>query len=167
MKKRWTVLVLAAGIALVWALALRAGEEADSSRVGKYRYVGSKKCKMCHLDEYKVWSAGKMAATFAALPDSSARDPRCLKCHATGFDNGGYAIGGANVPDLTSVQCEACHGPGSGYESVMKDKAKMIEAGLITSDEKLCLTCHHKECPNFKEFDFATMKDKVHPLPKK
>jgi hypothetical protein len=166
MKKGWMVVVLVACIALVWALSLQAGEKGDSTQVSKHSYVGAAKCKMCHPRQYKAWSAGKMATAFAALKDSAAKDPKCVKCHVTGFGKGGYAIGGANDPDLTNVQCEACHGPGSDYKSVMKDKDKAIAAGLILPDEKVCVTCHNKESPNFKSFDFATMKDRVHPIAK-
>ncbi len=180
MKQGWKVFTLVLCIALAWALALWAAEKSDTTKakpdsakakveaaqVSQHSYIGAAKCKMCHLKEYKAWSAGKMATAFADLKGDQAKDPNCVKCHVTGFGKGGYTIGGPNEPDLTNVQCEACHGPGSDYKSVMKDRAKAIAAGLIIPDEKVCVECHNKESPNFKGFDFAAMKDKVHPVPK-
>lgn len=38
-----------------------------------YSYVGSKKCKLCHIKEYKSWEATKMAKAFDILkPGNSA-----------------------------------------------------------------------------------------------
>jgi hypothetical protein len=180
MKKGWTVPALFMCISLSWALSLQAVEKGDSTKtkadtaktkmesspVAQHSYIGASKCKMCHLKQYKAWSAGKMATAFADLKGDEAKDPKCVKCHVTGFGKGGYAIGGANDPDLMNVQCEACHGPGSDYKSVMKDKEKAVAAGLIVPDEKVCVGCHNKESPNFKGFDFAAMKEKVHPVVK-
>jgi len=41
-----------------------------------------------------------------------------------------------------------------------------VEAGLVTPTEETCKKCHTKEGnANFKAFDFAKSKDKVHPAP--
>ena len=73
------------------ALALSAvGDEA------KYTYVGTNKCKKCHLPEYRSWAKTKMGKAFATLKPGSAveakkkhgldpekdytTDESCLKC---------------------------------------------------------------------------------------
>jgi len=168
MIKAWTVLAVVLCFLLNWPLSLRATEGGDSTQVSRHAYIGAAKCKMCHPKQYKSWSATKMGTTFADLKGDEAKDPKCVKCHVTGFGKGGYAIGGTNDPDLTNVQCEACHGPGSDFKSVMQDKDKAVAAGLVISpDEKVCLGCHNKESTDFKGFDYSKMKEMVHPLPKK
>jgi hypothetical protein len=48
----------------------------------------------------------------------------------------------------------------------MKDLALSKKNGLIVPDQKLCLTCHNKENPFFKEFNYETAKAKIaHPDP--
>lgn len=144
------------------------------SSVDAAEYVGVKKCKMCHSskalggEQYKVWEKAKHAKTMDLLKGDDAKNPKCLKCHTTGY--GKPAASGA---DLTGVQCEACHGPGSKYRSpkIMSKKAykadrdaarkKNMEAGLIIPDEKVCKECHNEESPNFKGFDFAAYKEKI------
>jgi cytochrome c peroxidase len=73
------------------------------------------------------------------------------------------------------VQCENCHGAGSGYKTmaIMKDHAKAVAAGMTdfkddAAKEKLCVTCHNDKSPTHKEFKFKEMWDKIkHPRPKK
>jgi hypothetical protein len=139
-------------------------------------YVGVAKCKMCHSTkalggiQYKLWEQTKHAKAMDALKAAGeAENPKCLKCHTTGY--GQPAVAGA---DLNNVQCEACHGAGSNYRSmkIMNKKAfkenkaaaqkRAIEAGLIfPPTEEVCVKCHNKESPNFKGFDFATYKEKI------
>jgi hypothetical protein len=148
------------------------------------KYVGVKMCKVCHQSEkqgkqFDVWQKSKHAeamktlSTNAAqeiakakgLKTSAAESKECLECHAITSD--------AKVtPD--GVQCETCHGAGSGYKTmaIMKDKAKAIKAGLAefkdeAAIEKLCKTCHNEKSPTNKEFNFKEMWPKIkHPIPK-
>ncbi len=141
-------------------------------------YVGVAKCKMCHStkalggEQYKIWKESKHAKAMDTLKAAGeAENPKCLKCHTTGY--GQPAAAGA---DMNNVQCEACHGPGSNYRSMKimnkkafkKDRAaaqkKAIEAGLVfPPTEEVCVRCHNEESPKFKEkgFDFATYKEKI------
>jgi hypothetical protein len=113
-------------------------------------FVSSRKCKKCHIKEYKSWEDTKKAKTFDLLKPGEAveakkkanldpekdytKDTSCLKCHTTGFGHpGGYM-----VPDpadekavkeasrLEGVGCESCHGAGSAYmelhEEIKKSK---------------------------------------------
>ncbi len=75
----------------------------------KYAYIGSRKCKICHLKLYKSWAKTKMGRAFEILkPGQSVeakkkhgldpekdytQDKTCLECHVTGFGKkGGYKI---------------------------------------------------------------------------
>ncbi len=121
------------------AVALVAGDDS------KYEYVGSKKCKMCHVKLYKSWAKTKMGKAFDILKPGHSKeakekfnidvdkdytsDATCLKCHTVGYDE----PGGYQTPDpedkkavrkakaLQGVGCESCHGPGSAYIDVFKD----------------------------------------------
>jgi cytochrome c5 len=136
---------------------------------GEHKYVGIMKCKACHLAEFKAWSATKHATAMNSLKENEKKDAKCLACHATG--HGKAAAEGAQ---LEGVQCEACHGAGSDYKNpALKNKAKWKEnaeaqrklaqeAGMIsTPTEEMCKTCHNKNSPTFKGFDFAKDLPKV------
>ncbi len=136
----------------------------------KFTYVGEKSCKMCHKAEFDAWSATPHAKAFAALKPEEQKKAECTACHTTGKT--------AADSVLVNVACEACHGPGSEYKkaTIMSktkfaaDKAAALkaaqDAGLIIPTAETCTTkCHHKEGnPNFKEFNWDAMKDKVHPI---
>ena len=171
------------GLALVAALVLASGTTAAADK-----YVGEKKCAMCHDkmakgDAQAVWSKSAHAKAFTTLKGKEAEDiakkkglkksaaesPECLKCHVTG---GGSAAGAVKEEGVT---CEGCHGAASGFLMVhnKKDEAskkKAKDAGLVLSDDngKLCETCHNKQSPTFKGFNHKEMWAKVeHKLPKK
>jgi len=135
----------------------------------KFTYVGDKACKMCHKAQHEAWAATKHAKAFDALKPEEQKKAECTACHVTGKT--------AADSLLVGVACEACHGPGSEYKkaTIMSktkfaaDKAAAmkaaVEAGLIIPTADNCVKCHKKEGnPNFKEFNFETMKGKVHPL---
>ncbi len=116
------------------ALATTADGEAT-----KYAYVGSSKCKMCHIKQHKSWKKTKMGLAFDTLKPGAVADVKkahgldpnkdyttdetCLKCHTTGLGHeGGYFIPDASdkkavrkAKKLQGVGCESCHGPGSEY----------------------------------------------------
>lgn len=155
------------------------------------KYIGVKKCKMCHIKQYKSWKKTGMAKAFEDLkPGVKAEakkkagldpnkdytnDPKCLKCHTTGYGKPGGFKSLAETPKLVGVQCESCHGPGGKYWKVMKKNKKFTRAeakaaGLIipSEDEKGCLECHGGESP-FNEkvdpkykFDFKERLKKTH-----
>ena len=138
-----------------------------------FEYIGAAKCKMCHNNppkgaQYKVWAAGPHANAMKSLSAEEAKDPKCLKCHATTGHIDDKNNAGVKVSE--GVSCESCHGPGSAYKSmsIMKSREKSMEKGLIIPDEKLCKTCHNEESPDFKGFDFEEYCKKIaHPDPSK
>ncbi len=136
---------------------------------GDFTFIGAKKCKMCHKGEkkgevFEKWEKGPHAKAFETLKaKGEEKNPKCLECHVTAFNAGGYKIGDANAANFEGVGCESCHGPGSAYKklSIMKDKKKSMENGLIEPDEALCKKCHNEKSPTFKGFDYAKFSKQV------
>ena len=140
------------------------------------KYVGAKKCKACHIKQFKSWEKTKMAGSFENLKagikaeekkkagvdankDYTA-DPNCLKCHTTGYGKPGGFKSIAETPELVGVQCEGCHGPGGLYGDIMKKNkefklAEVKAAGLVipSEDEKRCMTCHGADSPFTEKVD--------------
>lgn len=107
-------------------------------------YLGSKRCRMCHLKWHDSWQERSHTRAWDALKAGNGRqtklranldpqrdyttDARCLACHTVGFGRpGGYRIpdpeDGKSFRAARSregVGCESCHGPGSGFVQVMK-----------------------------------------------
>ena len=148
-------------------------------------YVGSKKCRACHLKEFTSWSETRMAKSFELLkPDVAAAaktkakldpkkdyttDANCLACHTTGYGKPGGYVDMATTPDMAGVGCEMCHGAAGTY--LQKEhmsltnkeykKAELVKVGLvgeITKDQ--CANCHNSKSPFFKEFNFEERKKK-------
>jgi hypothetical protein len=150
------------------------------------KYIGSDKCKICHNkpatgDQYGKWLkdphsqaiktlSNKQSLTYAkqnGIADPS-KEAKCLKCHST-FARVDAKLRGGILPE-EGVSCESCHGPGSSYKSpsIMKNLAQAKTMGLIIPDKQLCLQCHNKDNPFFKEFNFETYSAKIaHPNPTK
>jgi len=147
---------------------------------GPHKYVGVKKCAMCHKSEskgnqYGKWLSSAHAKAYERLASPEAEEtlkkagvtgnpqeaPQCVKCHVTGYSEDASLFAEGFVK-TDGIQCEACHGAGSDYLalSVMKDKAKAIAAGLIIPTKETCVKCHNPESPNYKEFNY----DKFYPI---
>ena len=149
-----------------------------------YKYIGADKCKICHNkpatgEQYNKWLKDPHSKALKTLSNQAsldyakkngianpAKDAKCLKCHST------YEKAGANlragILAEEGVSCESCHGPGSAYKSptLMKNKAQALANGLVLPTKELCIKCHNKENPFFKEFDFETFVAKIaHPNP--
>ncbi|MDH5752989.1 MAG: cytochrome c family protein [Deltaproteobacteria bacterium] len=141
----------------------------------KEQYIGhaeGKGCAKCHEDQYKSWletshgkamenlKAGvkkeeKIKAKLDPAKDYS-NDKKCLSCHTTGFDNGGYDRRSRLKKALfESVGCEACHGAGGSYMAVKEKypendfpRKDAEAAGLKFGEKELCENCHtHKDNP--------------------
>ena len=137
----------------------------------EYDYIGAAKCKVCHNKpatgaQYKQWRGSKHATAMESLSAEEAKDPKCIKCHSTVGHVDPDLIIGLKISE--GVSCESCHGAGSGYKSntVMKNREKSLEKGLIIPTEQVCKTCHNEESPHFKGFDFDEYVAKIaHPIP--
>ncbi|MCX6160137.1 MAG: cytochrome c family protein [Ignavibacteriae bacterium] len=155
----------------------------QSHSAGDFKYVGVSKCVTCHKSDaagkqLDIWQNSAHAKAWKTLEseaaDKIAKDkgfstkasetPACIKCHVLGKD-----INPAELTDsfdkAQGVQCESCHGAGSEYKamSIMKDKPKAIENGLIVPSDiaSLCTGCHNSESPTAKPFNFDEMWAKI------
>lgn len=161
---------------------------AAAAVASEHAYVGSKKCKMCHLNEWKSWSETKMANSFELLkPGVDAeqkkqagldpakdytQDPACLDCHTTGRGKPGGFVDLATTPDFAGVGCEMCHGPGGTYvqpeHMSLKNreykKAELVKVGLVGEiTAAQCTACHNTKSPFVGKdyvFDFEANKVK-------
>jgi hypothetical protein len=170
---------------LAGSWTLRADEKAAN------KYIGVKTCAPCHRTEkqgsqFTIWQksahsgAMKTLATEKAakiakekgLKTAASESPECLSCHTLGTTVDAKLFDKGFVLD-DGVQCETCHGAGSGYKTmaIMKDKEKAVAAGLhLYKDdaaiEKLCVTCHNEKSPTYKPFKFKEQWEKIkHPVP--
>lgn len=146
-------------------------QKQDTTKV-VYKYVGNTKCKMCHNSPktgkiHDIWAGTKHATAYATLANEESKkiakemgikdpqkDAKCLVCHVTGH--------GQPTTDKYSLEeglsCEGCHGPGEVYYSKHmreKDRELALKSGFVPQpDEELCVTCHNKKSPTYKEFKF-------------
>jgi hypothetical protein len=143
------------------------------------KYIGADKCKVCHNkpatgDQYGKWLKDPHSQAVKTLSNQKsldyakkngiadpAKDAKCLKCHST-FDRVDVKFRGG-ILQADGVSCESCHGPGSAYKSpsIMKNVEQAKTMGLIVPDKALCLQCHNKDNPFFKEFNYETYSAKV------
>ena len=127
-------------------------------------YVGAEVCGRCHdsrqRDQINRWYLSPHASAYAALALPEAAEiarisgieenpfssPICLGCHATASDVEAWQIDPTfHIED--GVQCERCHGPGSGYMAaqVMFDPEAAQAAGLLKPDRRTCTVCHKEK----------------------
>ena len=180
----------AMGVVLAMALAAARSAEkpAEKASGAQPKFVGVANCKLCHSDaesgdQFAQWKKSKHSQALKTLSTAKAKeiaaqkgiadpakDVRCLKCHATAAEAPKTAKA-RTFKDSDSVGCESCHGPGEFYakeEVFKKGKEAALANGLIEPDEKVCLRCHNKESPTFKEFKFKERFEEVkHPDPRK
>lgn len=148
------------------------------------QYIGSSRCRACHLPETKSWEQTKMAGVFELLKPGVAaeakkarkldpnkdytHDAQCLGCHTTGYGKPGGFESIEKTPGLAGVQCEACHGPGGNYTkaNLMSfsnkefKRAEVVKAGLVLPDANTCQACHNPKSPFYAPFDFQSRKAK-------
>ncbi len=179
MQKTIIALTVLAGTMLLGTTA-RAQDAAANT------YIGVKTCAgICHKSEKQgnqlgIWQKSGHSQAYITLTTPKANDiakakgltapaaesPECLQCHALRAD--------AGVDIKEGVQCEMCHGAGSGYKTnpIMKDKVKSIAGGMkeykdAAAIEQQCRSCHNEKSPTFKEFKFEERWAKIrHTVPK-
>ena len=118
------------------------------------QYVGSEACGKCHSEAEKVWRGSKHAIALKTLEhEGHDRDPDCVECHVTGLASVYGFQSRTETPQLASVGCESCHGPGEKH-SLHPKEVKMGTAGKAS-----CMPCHRSE--NSPKFDFASYWTKV------
>ena len=91
-----------------------------------------------------VGDVGQKEDFEAVKKKGEEKNPKCLKCHATAYGQGGYKIDDPSAKKFEGVGCESCHGPGSVYKKtkIMKDRALALKSGMTDINEKTCTGCH-------------------------
>ncbi|MDH5476707.1 MAG: cytochrome c family protein [Nitrospinota bacterium] len=151
---------------LVMVLAWATFSQADAPQ-----FVGNEGCN-CHKTELKDWSESthglaldQLFASKRSRKQNKAmkdlgldykkdydQDEKCLECHTTGFNQpGGYSLQNTKE-DLKGVGCESCHGAGSKYRVLHKEKDETFtkeEAAALGEvyppTEEMCRKCHDNE----------------------
>jgi hypothetical protein len=194
-RRRWIVAGTVVCVSILFLVGTILAQEAAKETAAKaatpsFNYVGSAKCKMCHMTaksgaQFKLWQESRHSKAFETLSTPKAEEvakakgltvpaaqaPECLACHVTAHGKAAEMRGG--VTDAEGIGCEACHGPGSEYQkmAVMKQlvagEVEPASVGLVEPTEALCKTCHNEKSPTYKPFDFKTASAKIaHPTPK-
>jgi hypothetical protein len=164
--KKFTVVC----ISILFVVAVFAVTNADAAK-----YIGAKKCKACHMKQYKAWQKTNMATSYenlkagvkvaekkkAGIEDKDyTADADCLRCHTTGYGKEGGFVSFEKTPKLANVQCESCHGPGGDFKKIMKKNKKfklqeVVDAGLMipTAEKNNCMECHGGDSPFNEKVD--------------
>ncbi|MBW2232465.1 MAG: cytochrome C554 [Deltaproteobacteria bacterium] len=184
MSGRWILIVAIVGLASSWV-----GTDATAD---EYKYVGAKNCGKCHKKELMgnqlaEWKKAPHSKAYETLKSDKALEiakernlsasphesDDCLKCHVTAYGAPESAFSKKPLKITDSIQCESCHGPGSGYrkKKTMSDRDKSIAAGMWEpgKDDKICAKCHNDESPTWdpaEGFDYEKGKEEIaHSIP--
>jgi hypothetical protein len=124
-------------------------------------YIGTNKCKMCHMPEYKAWLETKHHQAWDALAKidpkvadevsakskitlngTADKTDGCVRCHVVGFSlAGGYPQADSlKMANVMNVGCESCHGPGSKHVAAPKAERKRFISRNVGA--KMCAQCH-------------------------
>ncbi len=115
---------------------------------GSLSYLGAEKCRECHKRNFVNWKKTKHSNAFKALKEEvQDYNPDCVICHTLGYEYISGFVDGGHTPQLSNVQCENCHGPGSGHA------AEPAKNTLLIPVENVCLRCHTDE--RDAHFDFT------------
>ena len=124
------------------------GREEERGGTSKGRYVGTEVCRKCHEEVYAVWKKSKHAQAYETLVRVGRDyDPECVKCHTTGYGEGGF-MSVSKTPELKEVGCESCHGAGRRHIERVEERYGRVP-------ERDCLKCHTKEASigfNYQEY---------------
>lgn len=155
-RRSWGWIVLSAGLVVATLLAVSrepsAAVEPQARPPADQTYVGAKECGTCHFDQLTQWRTTSHSKAFDALPPEHRSEQSCQKCHATGV---GKPTGFKSLevtPDLASVSCESCHGPGSEHVEAARslanqrlspeDKAYIKSLVHAMPPTNVCVECH-------------------------
>lgn len=122
---------------------------------GEAGYVGQATCLECHSEAAAFAKTNAHGHAWQTLQAANkTRDLDCVPCHVTGFGQpGGSTLG--QLGNLTAVQCESCHGPGSLHAA---DPAAGPKSHLRAVTEATCTACHTPQhAPRFAFAPFRQM----------
>ncbi len=160
MKKVVVVIAIVAFLAISLSLFVNRdgvmAEESDS-------YVPGKKCKMCHMKEFKAHGESLHAMAFESVKDAGQEtNAECLACHSTGYGKPGGFVDEASSPGLAGNTCQGCHGPGSAHvaKGLSKEERKAL---MDTNAKEACVNCH-KTHVKHADVGVDTLKKKLERL---
>lgn len=107
---------------------------------GQSSFVGVDRCTTCHQEERAFWDKTRHATAYETLSSQHKEfNLDCVGCHVTGYQEpGGSTV--THVENLTDVQCETCHGPGSRHA----ENPGVPRAIARSPERTLCgPKCHH------------------------
>jgi hypothetical protein len=114
---------------------------------GDYRLAGNAACVGCHKGDTATWQHSHHGHAWQTLVGRGSHvDPYCLQCHSTGYGLPGGFESARRSPQLGSVGCESCHGPGLAHRRDPK-----VRTPFAARDQ--CGRCHDPE--NSPRFAFA------------
>jgi cytochrome c554/c'-like protein len=103
---------------------------------GAPHYLGQDACVSCHQPQYEQWRTTAHAHAFDTLvKQSKDATPECVQCHVTGWTKPGGFVSTATSGGMSNVQCEVCHGMGTGHD--------MFSGKPAAPPESLCVSCHN------------------------
>ncbi|MBI1798611.1 MAG: hypothetical protein HYR73_02870 [Candidatus Eisenbacteria bacterium] len=115
-------------------------------------YVGDEVCARCHQAESDQWKTTAHARAWQTLVDKKKdATPDCVPCHVLGYDKAGGFANASATPKLVNVQCENCHGMGTGHQAFPARSAKLTE--------QVCITCHTSNTS--PTFNFSTYEPHI------
>ena len=130
-----------------------AADAPEAAAPADQEYIGAKRCASCHFEQYMSWKKTAHAKAFVVLTAKYQEDPKCLKCHTTGYGKATGYKDWDTTSSLASVTCETCHGPGSKHEEIAQPVAQVKD--LTPEQEKvlrdsiwrmipqnICVDCH-------------------------
>ncbi len=143
MKSRKAVVVAIASLTIVALIGTLVAYAAAIPAEAKY--VGTNKCRLCHLKEHRTWKATKHATNFDALKGDEVKNPDCLKCHTTGYGQPGGFVSVEATPGLKGTGCEGCHGPASEHVKAAKASPKFPGENkkINKVPQNACIQCHN------------------------
>jgi len=112
-------------------------------------FAGSRACRPCHAEDYRIWERSKHAKAMQTLNDEKHdKDPECVVCHVVGLEFEGGFVSMEKTPHLKDVGCESCHGP------ARKHVQDPLNNKLGKAGEQSCMQCHVPA--HSPGFDFQT-----------
>jgi 2',3'-cyclic-nucleotide 2'-phosphodiesterase (5'-nucleotidase family) len=124
----------------------------NTTQPGAPHYLGQDACVSCHEPQYEQWKTTAHSHAFDALVKASKdATPECVQCHVTGFSKNGGFVSQASTGHLINVQCEVCHGMGTGHDLFAK--------GTSAPPEAVCVACHNPQ--NDPSWNYAAKLPKV------
>lgn len=131
------------------ALSEGAAAPQDSDR----GYVGPRPCRSCHAAAHAQWASTPHAVAWETLKREGEHEKAaCLACHTTAAGQPGGFESQEATPEMASVGCEACHGPGHAHAAAPAPGYGPVE--LAT-----CTACHDVE--NSPDFDYYAYRARI------